>query len=76
MNDVVAVYDARGHALRAPGGVGAAVRNKAERDRKEVYWRGLWTLPGPGSYRVVVRALDGATLERLIQVPEAKHDPE
>lgn len=74
-NDVVAVYDARGHALRAPGGVGAAVRNKAQ-DRKEVYWRGLWTLPGPGSYRLVFRAPDGATLERLIQVPEAKHDPE
>ena len=65
----VAVYDARGNALRASGGVGAAVRNKAALDRKEVYWKGLWTLAGPGSYRVVVRAPDGATLERLIQVP-------
>lgn len=68
VNDVVAVYDARGDALRGPGVLGAAVKNKAALDRKEVYWRGLWTLPGPGSYRVVVRAPDGATLERLIQV--------
>ena len=68
MNDVVAVYDTSGNALRAPSGVGASINTQAELSRKEAHWRGLWTLPAPGTYRIVVRAPDGATLERLIQV--------
>jgi hypothetical protein len=68
-NDVVTVNDASGDALRAPGGVGGSINTQAEVNRKEVHWQGLWTLPAPGTYRIVVRAPDGATLERLIQVP-------
>jgi len=69
MNDVVAVYDTSGNALRAPSGVGASINTQAELNRREAHWRGLWTLPAPGTYRIVVRAPDGAMLERLIQVP-------
>jgi hypothetical protein len=68
MRETVEVYDTRGNALRAPFGIGAGINTQAEMSRKQVHWRGLWTLPGPGTYRIVVRAPDGATLERVIQV--------
>jgi hypothetical protein len=61
------VYDAKGNALRTISPVTTSV-DRRMLARKELLFSGVWLLPGPGRYRVVLTAPDGATLERTVQV--------
>jgi hypothetical protein len=61
------VYDANGNALTNISPVTISV-DRRMLAQQELLHGGVWLLPGPGQYRVVFTAPDGATLERTIQV--------
>jgi hypothetical protein len=61
------VYDANGNALTNISPVTISV-NRRMLAQQELLHGGVWVLPGPGQYRLVFRAPDGATLERTVLV--------
>jgi hypothetical protein len=61
------VYDANGNPLTNISPVTISV-DRRMLAQQELLHGGVWQLPGPGQYRVVFTAPDGATLERTVRV--------